>query len=49
MRHVQVRTPDGEIWRGRSGTAMDVITIRRVTTPTTDSKGPKVLRDLVKL
>ncbi|MGW1784924.1 hypothetical protein ACWCQQ_38340 [Streptomyces sp. NPDC002143] len=49
MRHVQVRTPDGAIRRRRSGTAMDVITIRRVTMPTTDSKGPKVLRDLVKL
>ncbi|WP_424863042.1 hypothetical protein [Streptomyces sp. MMS24-I29] len=45
MRRVTVRTPDGAIWRGRSSTAMDVITIRRVTT---DGNGPKVLRDLLK-
>ncbi|MGW3274938.1 hypothetical protein ACWDFH_26210 [Streptomyces kronopolitis] len=48
MRHVTVRTPDGATWRGRSSTAMDVITIRRVTKPTTDNQGPKVLRDLLK-
>lgn len=50
MRHVTVRTPDDSTWRGRGSTAMDAITIRRVTKSTSkDGKGPKVLRDLLKI
>jgi hypothetical protein len=30
MRSVRVRTPDGTLWYGTSGTDMDVITIRRL-------------------
>lgn len=50
LRHVRVRTPDGAMWRGRGSTGMDVITIRRVVKKKSDDgKGPKVLRDLLKL
>ncbi|MFC4506690.1 MULTISPECIES: hypothetical protein [Streptomyces] len=50
MRHVTVRTPDDSTWRGRGSTAMDAITIRRVTKSTSkDGKGSKVLRDLLKI
>lgn len=42
MRHVTVRTPDGSTWRGRGSTAMDAITIRRVSQPKPDNKGSRV-------
>ncbi|MEU0942374.1 hypothetical protein ABZ379_06190 [Streptomyces canus] len=48
MRHAMVQTPDGSTWQGRCGTAMDAITIRRVTKKSDDGKAPKVLRDLLK-
>lgn len=39
MRHVEVRTPDGSKWRGRSSNAMHVIKLRRISTPSIDEKG----------